>query len=227
MDGNKIIGIYSRIYLIFCLCICFVSFFSCLPEKSDKKVKTENIELYEMIEENGEYMQGKLLHAESFVYDEDGNKLDHKMRQSDNSLHQEKYIYDEGKLKMSTYYNAQHELLSYYNYQYEEGNLINKKSFEADSKELLRIDQYEYNVEGQLIKQYIKTANGETDRTMAFSYDQYGNEIQVTIRDGKGKLIINEEFKITEYDVNKRWLERWSFNDDKPLTLRKRVFEYY
>jgi len=208
-------------------CICCLSFSSCNTEDAPKQIKTERIELYKMIESNGEYKQGNLMHAESFIYDEDGHKVDHKMRQSDNSLHQEKYIYEKGVLKMSTYYDAQEELLSYYNYQYSDDKLIQKKSFEAATEELLRIDDYEYNDKGQLIKQYIKTASGDVNRTMAFSYDQYGNETQVTIRDAAGEIIINEEFKITEYDVNKRWLERWSFNDDKPLTLRKRVFEYY
>ena len=228
MDGNKSIRIYTQVYLIcYSLIICLILFPSCASENAIKQIKTENIELYEMIEDNGEYKQGSLIHAESFVYDEQGNKVDHKMRQTDNSLHQEKYIYDDGKIKITNYYNDQNELLSYYNYEYENGEISRKKSFDATTDELLRIDDYEYNKQGQLLKQYIKTATGNINRTMAFSYDQYGNETQVTIRDGAGEIIINEEFKITDYDVDKRWLERWSFNDDKPLTLRKRVLEYY
>lgn len=228
MDGSKITRIYSKASLVsFILCLCSLTFLSCLNEDNPKLIKTESIELYEMIEVNGEYKQGKLMHAESFVYDQDGHKVDHKMRQSDNSLHQEKYIYEDDVLKMSTYYDAQNELLSYYNYQYDNDKLTQKKSFEAATEELLRIDDYEYSASGQLIKQYIKTAAGDVNRTMAFSYDKHGNETQVTIRDADGEIIINEEFKITEYDVNKRWLERWSFNNDTPLTLRKRVFEYY
>jgi len=228
MDGNKITRIYSQAYLnCYFLFFLFISFSHCVPDGPPKRIKTESIELYEMVDKNGEYVQGKLLHAETYVYDEKGLKVDHKLRQTDNSLHQEKYIYNEGQLQKSNYYDETEQLLSYYNFQYENDKLSQKNSFDASTDELLRIDDYEYDANGQLIKQSIKTASGDINRTMAFSYDKYGNETQVSIRNAAGELIINEEFKITDYDVDKRWLERWSFNNDIPFTLRKRWLTYY
>ena len=62
---------------------------------------------------------------------------------------------------------------------------------------------------------------------MAFGYDKDGNEIQVTIRDNGERVLLTEEFRILDVDVDKRWLERWSIDDDTPLTVRKRKLEYY
>jgi len=183
--------------------------------------------MYDMIESNGEYVQGNLSFAESFVYDEDGSKLKHLIRQKDNTLHREAYIYEDGILKKSNYYDPNDNLLSYYIYELEGSNIKKRFAHEAATNELLRIDEYEYNENGQILKQYIKNPDGTIDRTMAFSYDQNGNEEQVTIRDDEEQIIVNEEFRILELDVDKRWLERWSINGDTPLTVRKRVLEYY
>lgn len=227
MDGNNISKIYPTIPFVVCfITLCLISTSACSPDQT-KKVKTEQIEMYNMVEVNGEYQEGALSFAESFVYDTNGDKLDHRIRQADNSLQREKYVYDDGKLVKSNYYAADSALLSFYIYEYENELMTKKYAYEAGTQELLRIDEYEYDTEGRVSKQIIKTAKGMVSRTMAFGYDSHGNESQVTIRDDSGILIVNEEFKITEYDVNKRWLERWSFNNDIPLTKRKRTLEYY
>lgn len=225
MDGIKSNRIYSVIRIATITTSIFLS--ACNFDPASKQIKSERIELYSMVEVNGEYQQGKMTFAESFVFDEAGNKTEHLIRQADNSLNREGYIYDNEVLTRSNYYDAGENLLSYYIYDYSNGRLKSKKAFDASSDELLRIDEYDYNQKGQLVKQYIKDSKGVTNRTMAFSYDQYGNEIQTTIRNAQGDIILNEEFKITEYDVNKRWLERWSVNNDVPLTSRKRVLDYY
>lgn len=227
MDGNKVRTIYSAIHFLVTIgCLTILSLSACTSEQI-KRIKTEQIEMYELREVNGEYQEGALSFAESYVYDENGDKLDHRIRQSDNSLHREKYVYKDSQLVKSNYYAADSSLLSFYLYEYENGEIKTKYAYEAGTQELLRIDEYEYNTEGRISKQIIKNANGTLSRTMAFGYDNFGNEQQVSIRDDSGILIVNEEFKITEYDVNKRWLERWSFNNDTPLTKRKRILEYY
>lgn len=227
MDGIKISGVYKHLYIIvYGIFILSLGISACSSEQQ-KLVKTEQVEMYDLKEINGEFQQGAMSFAESFVYDELGNKLDHRIRQADNTLHREKYVYKDDQLIKSNYYSADSTLLSFYTYEYENGNLTNRNAYEAESQDLLRIDEYEYDADGRVIKQIIKTEKGNVSRTMAFGYDQYGNEIQVTIRDDSGNIIVNEEFKITEYDVDKRWLERWSFNNDTPLTKRKRLLEYY
>ena len=227
MDGIKISGIYKQLYIVICgIALLSLGIYACSSDQQ-KVVKTEQIEMYDLKEINGEYEQGAMSFAESFVYDEDGKKLDHRIRQPDNTLHREKYVYKDEQLIKSNYYSADSSLLSFYTYEYENAKLKKRLAYEAGSQELLRIDEYEYDADGRVTKQTIKTETGQVSRTMAFSYDQYGNEIQVTIRDDAGAIIVNEEFKITEYDVDKRWLERWSFNNDIPLTKRKRLLEYY
>lgn len=227
MDAIKIPRIYHHTYIIvICMTMLIIGLMACTEQQS-KRIKIEQIEMYDLKEVNGEYLQGAMTFAESYVYDEDGKKLDHRIRQADNTLHREKYVYKDGELAKSNYYGADSTLLSFYIYEFENGNLSTRYAYEGETNDLLRIDEYEYNAAGQLTKQIIKTEKAKLSRSMAFSYDQWGNEIQVTIRDDLGNIIVNEEFKITEYDVDKRWLERWSFNNDKPLTKRKRLLEYY
>ncbi len=228
MDVRKINRIYSAIvngYIL--LLISFICCNGCAESGQTKQVKTESTEIYDMVESNGEYSQGNLTFAESYVYDEDGNKLKHLIRQKDNSLHREAYIYDKGQLKKSNYYDANDSLLSYYIYEYANSLITKRLAHEAATDELLRIDEYDYNAKGQLIKQYIKDATGNINRTMAFGYDDHGNETQVTIRDADNRILLTEEFRILDLDVDKRWLERWSLDNDTPLTVRKRKLEYY
>ncbi len=207
--------------------LAFLIAMSCTDSSPTKKIKTESIEVYDMIESNGEYIQGNLTYAESYVYDEDGSKLKHLIRQKDNTLHREAYIYKDGVLSKSNYYDANDSLLSFYIYEMENGKAKSRFAHEAATSELLRIDEYDYNDNGQLLKQYTKDASGAINRTMAFGYDQHGNEVQVTIRNNKEQVILNEEFRILDLDVDKRWIERWSINGDTPLTVRKRKLEYY
>ncbi len=208
------------------LSLALVLLWSCADE-SPKKVKSENLELFSVNDVNGEYEQGALRFSESRIYDEEGNELKHLVRQKDNSLFREAFVYDQGVLIRSNYYNSDSTMISYYTYAVEDGKIKTKNSYDAENDELLRIETFEYNDEGQMIKKSISEASGALSRTMAFGYDQHGNEIQVTIRDGAGKILVNEEHKILAYDVNKRWLEKWSFFDDKPLSYRKRTLDYY
>jgi len=203
-----------------------ISILSC-SDSELKRVKSENLELYDIVDVNGEHEKGSLNFSESRVYDEDGKEVKHLVRQKDNSLFREAFMYKAGKLTRSNYYNSDSVMISYYTYDMEGGMIKNKKSYDAQSQELLRIETFDYDTKGQLAKKSIKDASGVISRTMAFGYDQYGNEIQVTIRDGSGKILVNEEHKITQYDVNKRWLEKWSFFDDKPLSYRIRTLDYY
>lgn len=227
MRFNHITRTHSKSALLSIIVLASLFVTACTDSSLTKKIKTENIEVYDMIESNGEYVQGNLTFAESYVYDEDGNKLKHLIRQKDNTLQREAYVYEDGLLTQSNYYDANDNLLSFYTYEIEGGKIKTRFAHEAATKELLRIDQYDYNEKGQIVKQHIKDASGTTNRTMAFGYDQHGNELQVTIRDNAEQIIINEEFRILDFDVDKRWLERWSLNGDTPLTVRKRKLEYY
>jgi len=199
---------------------------SCTPDGL-KQVKSENLEVYSVKDVDGEYEKGPLSFSESRVYDERGNEIKHLIRQKDNSLFREAFMYDKGDLIRSNYYNSDSLLISYYTYELEAGLIKTKKSFDAQNDELLRIETYEYNSKGLRNKKTISEASGTLSRTMVFAHDQYGNEIQVTVRDGTGKIILNEMHKILSYDVDKRWLEKWSFFDDKPISYRRRTLDYY
>lgn len=227
MEFRKTTQSYTFFLLLLCFVISTLIMTSCANSGPTKRIKTESIEVYDMIESNGEYIQGNLTFAESYVYDEQGNKLKHLIRQKDNTLHREAYIYDNDVLKKSNYYDANDSLLSFYIYEMENGKVKSRYAHEAATNDLLRIDEYDYNENGQLVKHYIKHATGKINRTMAFGYDQNGNEIQVTVRDDGEEIILNEEFRILDLDVDKRWIERWSINGDTPLTVRKRKLEYY
>jgi len=210
----------------FVLAINVLLLFSCQTELR-KSVKSEQLKIFSMVDQDGEYVKGNMIFSESKVFDEKGNMLDHKIRQKDNSLNTEKFIYDNGQLIRSNYYDQNNKLLSYYTYTHENELMALKNSYDASSEELLRIEEFVYNEKHQLTKKIIKTPLGNISRTMTFSYDANSNEHQLTTRDENGNIITNEEYKIFSYDVDKRWLERWSLNNGTPLTFQIRTLDYY
>lgn len=203
-----------------------VTISSCKME-DNQIVSSEKLELYKVEDDNGEMKEGPISFSEIHFYNEKEQEVEHHVFNAGSDLpHKEYFKFENGKAIKSEYFSTDDQLMSYYTYQYNDSGLVSEKhSFDASNDELLRIEEFEYNEKDQLLKQLVREANGQLFRTMAFSYDTNGNETQTTIRDGLGNILVNEEYRITKYDDQKRWTEKWSFFNDQPISLRKRSFD--
>lgn len=203
-----------------------ISLYSCTTN-DHQIVSSESLELYKIVSENGEFIEGPLTFSEIHFYNANDQEVEHHVYNAENDLpNKEFFIFENGKATKSEYFSPNGQKMSYYTYQYDKnGHTTEKRSFDASNEELLRIEEFEFDPAGQMTKQLIREADGQLSRTMALSYDVNGNETQTTIRDGLGNILVNEEYRITKLDDQKRWIEKWSFFNDQPISLRKRSFQ--
>lgn len=190
--------------------------------------RTEKIEVYSVKNVEGEFVKSKIKFAEAYVYGDDGRKVDHFILDEDGGIiNKEKMIYDERDvLTRSEYYNMFDSLLSYYTYAYEGKDTEVKKSYDASNNELLRIEKVYKDNNGWDTKKELYSADNQLQRVYSFQYDEYGNETYFSILNALGERIRSEQFKISKMDENNQWLERWGFENDKPISCRSRKFGY-
>jgi len=212
--------------LLLLLSILLIMLSSC-SSNDNQIVSSESLELYKIVSDNGEFKQGPLSFSEIHFYNTKNQEVEHHVYNADSDdPNKEYFIFENGTATKSEYFAPDGQKMSYYTYQYDkDGNVTEKQSFDASNDELLRIEEFEFDDQGQMTKQLIREADGQLSRTMALSYDSNGNETQTTIRDGLGNILVNEEYRITKLDDQKRWIEKWSFYNDQPISLRKRSFQ--
>ncbi len=117
----------------------------------------------------------------------------------------------------SEFFDGQDSLLSYYKMLYEGENLIRKIGFDASNDAMLRIEEFEYDADGNRITKYLRSSDNFLQREYNFTFDEFGNEKSVTTKDGSGKIIVEEYFNISQKDKEGNWLEKWGFVNDKPV----------
>jgi len=206
-----------NIKLISVTFFCFTVFLSCTQDR----VYTEEImEIHTVDAGEKENKIGALLFSESELYSPD-NKLEQKFQyNSDKSLKgverfQVKKLNNTP--ERSAFYDGQDSLLSYYKMLYKDDKLIRKIGFDAANDAMLRIEEFDYDTDGNRIAKYLRSSDNFLQREYNFTFDKDGNEKSVTTKDGSGKIVMQEYFNITEKDKEGNWLEKWGFVDDKPV----------
>lgn len=211
----------------FSLFIITIFIFSCTTEERTTPLVTA-LDMYSVKVEKGERLKDKLNFAEKFTYNKDGSINEHYVL-DDNGVNKntEKYVYDNDNEAISTYYDAVGKELSYYEHSFDKlGNKIATKSYDSETKDLLRIEDFIYDDKNNLKSKIIKEANGTIARMYQFEYDGFGNETKVQILNPDGSQLMMEEYRITEYNDKKHWLEKWGFRNDEPISYRKRTLSY-
>lgn len=126
-------------------------------------------------------------------------------------------------IRESNYYDAEGKLMSTYRYVYDlKGNKIAAYAYQAENEELFRVETYVNQGENVVTKR-IHDPDFSVYRKYDFGYDNYGNETSMKVEDGNGQLLVAEEFRITKRDSTQKWLEKWGFMDEKPVTFHKRM----
>lgn len=137
------------------------------------------------------------------------------------------YVYENNS---STYSRSEYKspkgiLLSYYKHDYDSnGNMKSIRAFNGVTDEFLRIERFEYNAKNQRIVRDIRNSADQVQRKYGFTFDGFDNETSMNVQYANGEVLFEEEYKITKYDDQKRWLEKWGFYKNEPNSYRERTF---
>jgi len=200
-----------------------IIFFSCtaiLSCTQDQVYSEEIMEIHSVVEGQKENTIGDLMFSESELYSPD-NKLEQKIQYNkDKSIKGiEKFLVKKlnNTPEKSKFYDGRDSLLSYYKMLYDGDKLTRKIGFDASDDAMLRIEEFEYDKDGNRIVKYLRSSDNFLQREYNFTFDENGNETSVTTKDGSGKIIIKEYFNISQKDKEGNWVEKWGFVDDKPV----------
>lgn len=201
---------------------------ACQTEVDRTVHKEEYIELAKVKITAETYEKGEATFAEKNTFNRAGQKLEHIVVDvAGTRLGNEKFIYEKDRIIRADYFNSKDTLLSYYMYSYnDKGQKSMVKAHDAQNDELLRVEEFGYDDRGFNNVKKILTADMQLDRSYHFVHDLYGNETKVTTLNSAGDTLVQEDMKITQYDEDKKWLEKWGFHNGKPITYRIRSFEY-
>lgn len=202
---------------------------SCKTDIVEKPMVT-TLNVYDVIVNNGKPTMGKPLYKEAFEYNNEGKVSQHfQYDELGNLKSREIYpeVYENQDTIKTSFYDANNILQSNYVKIFNTKNeKVEVLAYEADSKELLRIERYEYDVKSNLKSKKVFTAENQLYRHQMFEYDAHGNETMVKILDENNKVIFEEEYDISTYDGKKMWVEKWGYRNGEPKSFRKRILEY-
>ena len=198
-----------------------VLFFSCSTKESVKPV-TEILEVYGTKDDGTGYVRGEMKHYESKHYSKGLHKETLFYEANGELKGKELFLYNgsESMPSGSEYYDGYNNLLSYYKITYDkEGNKTRSEAYEGESDELLRIETFSYE-DGNRKSKEIRDNNNRIQRSFHFTFDKYGNEIEMKVIEGDGNVIATEKYEITEIYADNTWREKWGFVNDVPTTFQ-------
>lgn len=202
---------------------------SCKSEVKEKPMVT-TLNVYDVVIKNGQPTMGKPLYKEAFEYNNEGRVSQHfQYDEIGNLRSREIYpeVYGDKDTIRTSFYDANNTLQSNYvkifNSKKEKVEVL---AYEAQTKELLRKEKFEYDSKNNLKSKKVYTADNELYRHQMFEYDEHGNETKVKILDENKNVIFEEEYDISTYDGRKMWIEKWGYRDEEPKSFRKRILEY-
>ncbi len=198
---------------------------SCIPDENWKK---EIIETYTVRRGDMKYHRDQLIYKEVNYYSDTDQLVERRFFNKDGSEKgKEVYTYDDKGLCISSdYLDPSGEKLSYYEFFYDaNGNRIRSVAYEAATKDLLRIERFQFDDKGNRITKEILDANSIVNQTFRFGFDEMGNEITMAAIDADNELIFTETHDITSIDPDGKWKLSWGFRDKVPKTVRYRETE--
>lgn len=193
--------------------------------KSDKIIKHSTItEVYEVKgNANERSAKGPLKYMEWEEYE--GEKLLVKSYYNANQTVKGREVYqysNEGiRPSGSLYYDSEGALQSTYKFSYVDTLKSRVEAFAGDTDELLRIERFQYDTNGNMVVRMILEADESPQRIFRFGHDEFGNEVNMTMTDGSGNKLLTETYEIVTIDEQNRWVEKFGYlNDDSlPITF--------
>lgn len=226
-----------KVLLPYCFCSLFILLVACKPDttapaaiseasssqpKGDKTA--EIIEIYNAQVDGESYEVGALRYKEHTEYH--GDVLFGTIYYTKDGSIRGKSImnYPEGSdvAASSTFVDARDSVLSFYKHYYDDqGQKTRTIAYDPVNDEILREERFYYNKEGRQNIREIWDAEGNIRQRFNWTYDKFGNETAMMVDSGDNTPLMTHVYRITKYDDDKRWLEKWTFVDEEPSTFHR------
>jgi hypothetical protein len=201
---------------------------ACTPEQPVKPIlqgeKTAEItEIFNVENKDGEHTIGKLRYKEHNEYH--GDQLFGTIYYNrDGSIRGKSILrYENGKLPSGAdFIDPQDSVMSFYKYIHDEKDRKKQViAFDPVNKEILREERFFYDSKDRLKSKLIMDDAGVVRQRFNWTYDYYGNERAMMADHGDNTPLTTHEHRITKYDADSLWVEKWTFINDEPSAYYK------
>ncbi len=207
-----------------------VSLCSCQSDE-DKLWLMETTEIFKAVNETEHEVHSELTYKDAKLYNAEGLLSEQWYYNKQGQVTTvEKFDYKKGAstADKSNFYSISDSLLSYYTFEYnDKKEKISSYAYDASNDDLLRIENYYYDENGNRTKREIKSNDQKLQATYRFTFDGDGNESSFEVFDPTDKSLYRETYSITKEDIEGRWTEMWSFQDTVPVNVKKRIFRKF
>lgn len=198
-----------------------------LPEAVAEVLEATLFEIFNVERDENEQLKKTTLKYKDVKYHRGELLVRQDFYEVDNTLKGFEVITKEKDGGVSNYYSADSTLLAIYHLAYVPGTdrIMRKEGYDGETKELLRIETYEYDEMSKEIKsKVIFDAAGAPVRKFVMGLDKFGNELTVAVMNPDGTAIANESYEIIASDKVGRWSERWGTVNGEVKTFQRRIF---
>ena len=121
----------------------------------------------------------------------------------------------------SKYYDGNGMIQSTYKFEYQDSLKVKSQGFEGEDGELLRVEGFNYDNKGNMVRKTIYNELQQKQRSFLFSHDDKGNEIKMLLLDAKENQLLSETYEVVTIDEKGEWLEKWGYRNDeiRPITF--------
>lgn len=208
------------------LLTCLLSLITALSACKDTR-DTTTLEVHEIfhVEGNEETKKPTVLKYKDVKhYDENGFLLQQNFYEVDNSLKGYEFIHRDGEKGVTNYYSADSTLLAVYELEYANDKIVKRIAHDGQTNELLRVEIFKHDVKGNITGKDILDDTGALSSAFTMTYDSNGNEVGYSRKDHEGKVLMQEDFKISKVNDSGKWTERWGYRNGTPSSFHRRSF---
>lgn len=193
-------------------------------QQIESKNSAEMLEIFKVEYDGAEIKPTELRYKEIKYFRPDGKLKEHKIFSVDNKIKGFEVVNHTSDNKaISNYFSADTVLLAIYHYEYDGTQLKKKMGYDGQSKELLRIEHFYYNAEGNRSKKEIADASDNLTQTIDSKYDGHSNELKYSSTAPDGQLLNEEQFVIKKMTDDNQWLEKIGYKNELPSSFHRRT----
>jgi hypothetical protein len=191
------------------------------------KVKQLQENTYRAVEKNGEIQKGDINSSITYIFNDQGNKMEENVYYKGTLYKKITYKYDDtGKMIEENWYNPNGSKITY-NCKYDaKGNKIELHVYSTDGNLDMK-QTYKYDTKGNKIEMNVYIGdNGSLDSKYTYKYDDKGDKMEENEYRKDGSL----DYKCTykhEYDKNLNWIKQTEYKNGAPNKITEREIEYF
>lgn len=219
-----------KLYISILITILF--FANCTSQSDNSpKIKEISLERWKVEGTSNEYKKTSIQYLEKTFLNKKGQVKNVAYYSPDKQLKgTEIRIFDKSsKGPVGSQYKTPEDVVqSYYTYKCDDkGRVSLAKAYRKQDDILLRHEMYVYNDQNEVTEKKIYDADMNLRRTTRHHFDAKGQPSYTEVLSAEGKVLLTEKFRLTKFDKNNNWTEKWGFSNDKPFSCIVRSIKYY